>query len=218
MRITDFSECIKNLPVRRQSFTTSRDYEKWRYVENILPWYKDLNDQIFENKISIYISRQELISNLNIGAENLLKIFYWGYPQGFQGKRNNLELIRSLSVIGEKINELKQRNNLSTNDFFDFHDWTRDIIGLGISTYSKFLYFNGIKFNDKPSIILDSRLMNVFKNNVFEEYFSLNNIRPHNAHKYFIKYIELTNQLSIDMNTSEENIEQFLFIFGNNLK
>jgi hypothetical protein len=218
MRIVDFSECIKNLPVRSQSFITSRDYEKWIYVENILPWYRDLNDEIFEHEISVCISRQELISNLNIGVEKLLKIFYWGYPKGFQGMSNNLELIRSLSVIGEKIKELKQSNNLTTNDFFDFHEWTTNIRGLGISTYSKFLYFNEIKFNNKPSIILDSRLMNVFKNNVFEEYASLNIIRPYNAHKYFIKYIELTNQLAIDMDTSEENIEQFLFIFGNNLK
>ena len=67
-------------------------------------------------------------------------------------------------------------------------------------------------------MILDKRLMDVFNKNIFDEYQSISIIRPDNAHKKYINYLEVTHNLSLSMNTKEENIEQFLFIFGKNLK
>lgn len=46
----------------------------------------------------------------------------------------------------------------------------------------------------------------------------LSNIRYSNAEKSYLKYLELMNKAAQEINTKTENIEQFLFIFGNNLK
>ena len=218
MNITQFQNCISNLPVRNQSFTTKRDNKKWLEVESRYNWYYTLNNSIFGTNLNFTSSRQDLLDCDVIDKEKLLKIIYWGYPEGFQGYSNNINLIGNLETIAKELNNLKGNKNLNQNDFLDFHTWSKEISGLGISTYSKFLYFCEIKFNNKPSIILDSRLMNIFNNGIFDEYQSISNIRADNAHKKYIEYIELTHNLAISMNTREENIEQFLFIFGNNLK
>jgi hypothetical protein len=216
--ITQFQSCIQNLPVRKQAFTTKRSNKKWIYVENRLNWYLNLNNETFTNNTSFTSSRQDLLNINLINREKLLKIIYWGYPEGFQGYANNLNLIQNLDLIATELNRLKLINNLNTNDFLQFHKWTKGIAGLGISTYSKFLYFCEIKFNSIPTIILDKRLMDVFNKGIFFEYQSINKIRPDNAHNKYINYLEVTHELALLMNTNEENIEQFLFIFGNNLK
>lgn len=218
MKITQFQNCISSLPVRNQSFTTKRDNKKWEEVERKYNWYLTLNNLIFGNNLKFTSSRQDLLNQNIIDKEKLLKIFYWGYPEGFQGYAHNINLIGNLETIAKELNNLKSNSNLNSSDFLKFHTWTKGIKGLGISTYSKFLYFCEIKFNNMPSIILDSRLMNIFNNGTFDEYKSINKIRADNAHKKYTEYLELTHKLAISMNTREENIEQFLFIFGNNLK
>ena len=66
-------------------------------------------------------------------------------------------------------------------------------------------------------MILDERIIRIFNNNVFIEFVNLSPISNYQFHNYYIKYLESLNNLSLQMNTNEENIEQFLFIFGNNL-
>lgn len=215
--ISVYQECIRNLPVRNQAFTTNRNYEKWKHIEDIFNWYQNLNNIIFDNNLTYASSRQNLFNEQIINTEKLLKIFYWGYPKGFQGYTNNVNLISNLELISTELNRIKLIDNLTTNDFLQFHNWTQGIDGLGISTYSKFLYFCEIRFNNIPAIILDSRLMKVFNNNIFNEYHLLNGISVNNAHNKYIDYLHLTHDLATLMNTNEENIEQFLFIFGNNL-
>jgi hypothetical protein len=67
-------------------------------------------------------------------------------------------------------------------------------------------------------MILDERIIRNFNNNVFIEFANLAPITNYQFHNYYIEYLESLNNLSLQMNTNEENIEQFLFIFGNNLK
>jgi hypothetical protein len=92
------------------------------------------------------------------------------------------------------------------------------IQGIGLSTYSKLLYFFDIRFNNLPSLILDQRLIDVFKRNIFENFQNLNNINYANAETHYMNYLNTLNAISENMGCQEENIEQFLFMFGNNIK
>ena len=75
-----------------------------------------------------------------------------------------------------------------------------------------------IKFNKNPCLILDQRLIDVFAQKRFDEFQDLNRISYSNAESKYLDYLEITNKVSNELITSGENIEQFLFIFGSNLK
>lgn len=86
------------------------------------------------------------------------------------------------------------------------------------------MYFLDIKFNDYPCLILDQRIIDVFNNNnLFEELKIKSIIKMNKNNKEtksidYLRYLRLINQLALKLNTKEENIEQFLFTFGNHLK
>ncbi len=65
---------------------------------------------------------------------------------------------------------------------------------------------------------LDQRVIKVFRSKTFSEFDSLIRIRYDNAERRYLDYLLLTNEISKEVETKGENIEQFLFIFGNNLK
>ena len=90
--------------------------------------------------------------------------------------------------------------------------------GLGLSTYSKLLYYFNLSFNGNPCLILDQRLINVFAGKTYSEFLPLSKIGNYNAEKKYPEYLHLVNHLANKLETKGENIEQFLFTFGNNLK
>jgi len=91
-------------------------------------------------------------------------------------------------------------------------------VGLGLSTYSKLMYFRDFKFDGIPALILDERLIRVFKNRVFQEFEMLSRISQHNAGKMYHIYLQVMFELSERYKVDGEQVEQFLFIFGNHLK
>ncbi len=88
---------------------------------------------------------------------------------------------------------------------------------MGLSTYGNILCFLQLNYNEYPCLILDQRLIDTFSSNLFSEFNTLSEINYDNAEKRYFKYLQLMNQVSIDLKTKEENIEEFLFIFGKNL-
>ena len=65
---------------------------------------------------------------------------------------------------------------------------------------------------------MDQRLIDVFGSKTYSEFQQLSGIRYNNAGKRYLDFLHLTNQVSEKLETKGENIEQFLFIFGDNLK
>jgi hypothetical protein len=122
--------------------------------------------------------------------------------------------------LSKKLQELKNNSNLKSEDFENLLKWIRSkgIKGLGLSTLSKLLYFVEIRIEDYPCLILDSRLIDVFSKNHFVEFESLANITYNNAERHYLKYLKIMNEVSNSIDTKGENLEQFLFMFGGNLK
>jgi hypothetical protein len=214
ININQFQSLIQSLPTRRQCFSIRR--ANFQNVENAFPWVIAMNNGLFLNQGVIQLSRNDLFNHGNIDREKILKIIYWGYPRGMRG--NHLtNILNNVDQIVEELNRLYLINNLNLNDYISFHQWSVGITGLGSSTYTKLLYFCNIYFNSNHSMILDERIIRNFNNNVFIEFANLSPITNYQFHNYYIEYLETLNNLSLQMNTNEENIEQFLFIFGNNL-
>ena len=207
-QMINYIHLIQSLPVAEQAFTVKA-----------INWQKALSDfhfkEIFNGADNICLSRRDVHDTNNIELF-ILKTILWGYPKGMRGK-NFENIYRNISTLSQVLN-VPDRAFLKTDDLYEIQNRLQKIEGLGLSTYSKLLYFRDFKFDGVPALILDERLIRVFKNNVFEEFDSLAKISQYNSVKMYNDYLQMMATLSEELNVSGEQIEQFLFIFGNHLK
>ena len=217
MNLYNYKDLIQNLPVRHQSFTTKRNNEKWRFAENKFSWFKDFNDSYFTNG-ELEISRQDIFNVENSPKEKILKTIFWGYPNGMQGGHKSfVGILRNIDNLEEILINLHNNSDLTLDDLKKAQNDFKRISGLGLSTYSKLLYFFDIKINNNPCLIIDRRLLDVFKSDFFADFNSLSKIKGDNEKKYF-DCLRIINNVAETLETKGENIEQFLFIFVKNLK
>ncbi|MDP2339267.1 MAG: hypothetical protein Q8N05_22970 [Bacteroidota bacterium] len=214
MNIDRYKILISNLPVRQQSFMTKR--ATWRKAEREIDWLEKLNNKIFVDKDTLLISRQDIFDTVEI-RELILKTIYWGYTGGMRGN-HFVSILTKIDLLEKTLTFIKNKANPSLVDFNELREIFKNVPGLGLSTYSKILYFLQIKFNNNPCLILDQRLIDVFAKKTYIEFHSLFSISYSNAEKKYLDFLQLANKVSKDIQTDGENIEQFLFIFGNNLK
>ena len=214
MSIDRYKILILNLPVREQSFKTKRT--TWIKAENEINWLKKINNNLFGDQTTLTISRQDIFDTTNL-RETMIKTIYWGYTGGMRGN-HFINILKHIDLIENTLINLKQTDRPTTENFYSLTTTFKSVTGLGLSTYSKLLFFLQLTFNDNPCLILDQRLIDVFASKTYSEFKQLSGIRYDNAEKKYLEYLQLTNQASKNLDTDGENIEQFLFIFGNNLK
>ncbi|PVH25499.1 8-oxoguanine DNA glycosylase OGG fold protein [Sphingobacterium corticibacter] len=210
----NYKTLIAHLPVQEQSFTTKRT--TWLKAENHISWLKNLNDRLFENNPTLTISRHDIFETQDI-REKIILTIYWGYTAGMRGN-HFVNILHEIEVIENRLITLSQTSNLTTADYEELRTTFKKINGLGLSTYSKLLYFFKISFNNAPCLILDQRLIDTFVGQAHIEFHLLRNIRYENAEKLYLQFLDLTQELAIRLSTTGENIELFLFTFGKNLK
>jgi len=176
MKIENYKDLIVNLPVREQSFTTKRS--TWEYAEKDFGWLKELNNYLFNGEKALTVSRQDIFESHNSIKEVILKTIYWGYTSGMRGN-HFIELLKAdnFDSLENILAEQKIGAKATTSDFKESIKTIKGIGGIGLSTYSKLLYFLGAKFNDNPCLILDQRLISVFSSNVYNDFTSLSKIR-----------------------------------------
>jgi len=214
MNIDIYKILISHLPVKQQSFTTKRT--TWVKAEKEINWLKELNDKLFGEKPILTISRQDIFETAVL-RETIIKTIYWGYTGGMRGN-HFVNCLKHIDLIENTFKKLMQTDSPTTEDFNNLTKTFKGITGLGLSTYSKLLYFFRLTFDDNPCLILDQRLIDVFASKTYSDFQQLISIRYDNAEKKYLDFLRLTNQVSKKLETKGENIEQFLFIFGNNLK
>ncbi len=211
MQIADYKDLISELPFMCQS--TNIKKRDWSGIIN-----NGLIQGIFGDNNEITLNRTDLF-NINPTENNNFKIFViktlmWGFPTSGRGRNisNLLEEnnFNNLIVILQEYDQGNiQLNQLSLN--------IDHINGLGLSTMSKFTYFLSTKINDYRSIILDLRIINVIRSERFEELNDLNIINYSNAINKYVEFLELIHNLSGDLEVEPDQIELFLFLFGNTL-
>jgi hypothetical protein len=200
--------------VRQQCFTTKRT--TWLKAENEISWLKQLNDRLFGDKLTLTISRQDIFET-NEPREVIIKTIYWGYTGGMRGN-HFVNILKHIDIIENALLSLREKSNPTTTDFNSLIETFKNVSGLGLSTYSKLLYFFKISFNENPCLILDQRLIVVFASESYSNFQVLNNIRYDTAEKKYLDFLQLARQVASKIETEGENIELFLFTFGNNLK
>lgn len=214
MSLDIYKTLIASLPVRQQSFTTKRS--TWLKAEKEISWLKGLNDTIFDSKSNLTISREDIFGTENL-RELILKTIYWGYTPGMRGN-HFVNILKKIEKIESALNTLRLSKQPTNAEFEELSVHLKEIDGLGLSTFSKILYFLGIEFNGNPCLILDQRLIDVFSSKIYPEFAKMTGIRYGSAEKKYIDFLEMMNQQAKKLETKGENIEQFLYLFGKNLK
>lgn len=206
MDICDFSGLITNLPAGRHAVTTK--VSRWEsYFGVNIP---DEVNQLFDLAPEIKISREDIFSAVSIKKKIYMTIF-WGYPSGMQNN-NHIKIFNQIAQITTLLT-----NSLVINNWNEHFNDVR-FNGLGITTYSKLLYFNGTKICDNKALILDSRIINCINKGVFSNFDGLEQITYNNASKLYPKYLSTMKDLAQQLNVDGDQIELFLFLFGNSIK
>ena len=214
MDIVNYKVLISNLPVRQQCFGTKR--MTWKKAEGKIVWLKQLNDKLFGGEEALFISRQDIFDTTNL-RKKILKTIYWGYTSGMRGN-HFVDLLRDMEQIERNLDRLLNTSNPTISNLDGLIHAFKNIKGLGLSTYSKLLYFTGIAFEEYPSLILDQQLINVFASKTYVQFAAISGINDYNKEQKYFEYLKIMDQLPARLETAGENIEHFIFTFGGNLK
>ena len=144
MKIANYKTLISSLPVRQQSFTTKR--MTWLKAEMEVDWLAAINDYIFNNKKSINISKQDIFNGSHLVRESILRTIYWGYTRGMRGN-HFIHILNKIHHLENVLTDLKNTVSPNSYDYSISIKELRNILGLGLSTYTKLLYFFDIKFH-----------------------------------------------------------------------
>jgi hypothetical protein len=210
-----YSQIIQLMPIHEHGFKTKRIiWEKYE-DQNEYAWLKKYNDKIFQGERERIITRGELL-NFFSNNENdvnlfILLVIYWGYPSGM---RNNYfeEIIKKMSTLNGVITEIKDSPVIENFEVF-FIEKTKGMNGLGLSTFSKLLYFLNVKIEGEAALILDLRIIDILRNSIFRAK-SFEKIRYENAYKKYPEYLKYMKQRANTLNATSEQLEIFMFIFG----
>jgi hypothetical protein len=209
-----FRDLIVNMPIREQAFTSKR--ETWEKYIPELAGIDNLIVELFGNHESVEISRHDLFT-LAEGSKIKQFVFatvIWGYPAGMRG-RHFQSLFQRINRIEENLISCRGKNIENWNEHYKL---VASIEGLGLSTYTKFLYFLKVTIDNLPALILDQRLIEVFRKGVFPECRDLKTIRYGNAPDLYPRYLRIMDSIANKYRVNPGKLEMFLFEFGANLK
>lgn len=170
---------------------------------------KIVSEVFGENEISI--TRDELKNNFNNTKKKVLKVFMWGYPKGGFPAAHLKNMVSSecISKVAELMDEYKDKN-LTKEEFLSLQEKLESIEHLGISSYTKLLYFFGIKVEDDLCLIYDKNVIAYLNSKKINEF----NTRKWSRTEGYLDYINLVNKLGKQYEIPTDKIEMYLFEEG----
>lgn len=202
--IIAYIDLIKTIPVQNQSTRVHRDvWKKFFYGGR-----QKIEDEIFGNNTSVELSRKEVHEEKNI-AKKIFMVLMWGYPTG--GRGNNIKnTLKEIDRLGKILSEVAGKD-LTKNEAAKLFVEFNSIHGLGISTWSKLLYFFDVSLDSKKCQIFDIKIVDSLNKRQFSEAGSNKWIQDNN---HYYQYIELLDSLSKKMKVRPDQLELFFFYYN----
>ena len=169
----------------------------------------DTLDSIRNDKGEYCLNRIDVFSERDIDKK-FLKVLMWGYPKAKVFNTNKCfmsEILKNKSKIIPLIDKLKD-NDFNESEFMDKTKELSKTNGIGISTFSKLMYFFNVKINGNPCIIFDSRVKNAFVRYSQTEFLDKYNQQNINSYP---KFVEGISRISNDTGIEADSIEFILF-------
>lgn len=216
MELAAFTELIRQMPCNDQAFETRRvTWESFSDKEAFAQLYYDLFT--VNERDAVIISRKDVF--LMVENDLMKAIFLtvlWGYPKGYTRPNNMAQSFKMfLDQVQNLADWLSVKKNIETSELVVM---LNDCKGVGLSTLSKLMYFFKIKVDGYISLILDAKIISILQNKKFTELCPLSGIREHNKVHNYSKYLQTCTELSMKNGYEPDQLELFLFMFGNNLK
>lgn len=202
--IVKYGGLIKSIPISYQS--TKIKKKVWgRFSYN----NKDsIEASIFGDKDEVEISRKDIFSEADT-AKRIVMVLMWGYPTG--GRGSNIEKILleidKLTALFSSVYNPNLTKDQANNLIKQFEG----IRGLGISTWTKLLYFFNIAIDSKKCQIYDLKIVDSLNKKQFIE---LGKQIWRQDIDHYYQYIELLDNVATQMCVSPEQVELFLFYFN----
>ena len=199
-----YKELINSIPAYNQSakiklkFWTRFSYQDKSRIEKA----------IFGNIDEVEISRADIFSEADTKTK-IIMVLMWGYPTG--GRGNNIEsILTQIDKLSQFLSSV-EKQNLTKKQANNLIKQLMNIRGLGISTWSKFLYFFNIAIDSKRCQIYDLKIVDSLNKKQFSELDT--HIWKQDVEHYY-QYIELVDNLAKQMDAAPEQVELFLFYYN----
>lgn len=197
-----WSTIIPLIPVRDHFENIKSDIWRPHFATHGLAKY---HAAIFGTSPSVAISRSRLLTHPYADpVQKCLEVFLWGYPLGGRGHMKDSFL--------KNISQISGLASLSI-PWTDYFKNLNQVGLLGISTISKLAYFHGCTFGGQTALILDSRIVEVLAGRRWGA-MSMPGLKYTTAAKRYLDYLHLLNTTAARLGCSPDNIEFFLFGWG----
>lgn len=208
--ITTYENLIKNIPVLKQSTKIKKEvWNRFSYNNKL-----EIENAIFGTKAEVEISREDIFNESDT-EKKIVMTLMWGYPTGGRGS-NIANLLKNLDKLKTTLNSIKNTNLTDQ----DFNVLTQEfkIHGMGMSTWSKFLYFFNVEIDSIRCQIFDMKIVKSLNKIQFSEL--IGKTWKQNITDYcdYCSYIQLVNDLAYQINSSPEQVELFMFYFNYSYK
>ncbi len=207
-----YQQLIRSFPYQEQAFETKRT--TWQRECAQSNPFEEFCEKTFKGESSLKLSRADVYNAAGkTFSDGLFTTILWGYPRNmrgntFQGILERLERIRAA---------LPDEKELSNDGFLSICKELNGT-GIGLSTLTKLLYFFRYKVDGLPCLIFDSRIIEVCNEQAFSELSGLIKITDINKCIKYYQYLETIHGLADANGYKPDQLELFLFQFGNSLK
>lgn len=200
--IDEYRDLIKMIPVNEQASIIKKIvWNKESYDENIMK-------SIFGDNEIVELSRKDVCSEPNI-KKKIIMVLMWGYPNG--GRGNNINnVMKQLEQLCDLLRSVNGKN-LTKEQAGKLLLELENIRGLGISTWSKLLYFFNVSIDTNRCQIFDQKIVDSLNKKQFQQ---LGNEEWKQDINHYYQYIELVKRIADKMKVLPEQIELFLFYFN----
>ena len=200
--MSKYSRLIKLIPVYNQSTTIKKEaWEKFSYD-------KAIKKAIFGNNDNVELSRADVFSEVDT-AKKIVMVLMWGYPTG--GRGNNIEsILKRIDSLCELLSSVYKKD-LTKAQVDCLISKFKGIHGLGISTWSKLLYFFNVSVDSKKCQIYDLKIVDSLNKKQFNE---IGTHRWRQNIDHYHQYIGLMDKLAKSMKVCPEQVELFLFYYN----
>ena len=177
---------------------------------------KRLLISFFQGREEVALTRKDILKIRRGNIELfLLSVLFWGFPSNQRGRCT--KAINNWDALVILANAIKNHPNM-TNAGFRGHFHAMDsITGLGISSYSKILYFLQVSIEGNQCLILDNMVAKGITNlmgNEFQHLRAATECVRHRYYRYYPLYLEAMNNLSTDIGVPAQNLEYVLWLAG----
>lgn len=207
--IAQHIEEIRNIDVGNHTIDKirKRNWDALNYPE------KDALHRAIFTTDEITLSRAEVKAETDVKTK-IMKVLMWGYqmPSGGLHRQYFVSIVNNLNVLESVFAEI-QNKNLNAAEINDVFDRFRAVKGLGISTYTKLLYFFNVSFEGKKCLILDKWVLKSL--NYFDEFAGTD---WQKTEVCYLTYLNRMDELAEIHHVSSEQLELFLFGYFRNQK